>query len=171
MKTGKKIKKARILKDMSQPLLAELVGLAPDRVRAYEACTRNPKESQLKEFADSLNIPIEYFTDHRIDSLEDAFMILIELEEKFGLSIDAITTKDSSGNDKVVFALSSNDLPFNLYMEKWYFKKQQLLNGDITQSDYELWCARLKKSVEEDMQDDLQRKMIRQIEKDKKEKR
>lgn len=46
--------------------------------------------------------------------------------------------------------------------------KKQLLNGEITQNEYDLWCARLKKSVEEDMQSDFHRKMIRQMEKDKK---
>lgn len=171
MQIGKKIKKARELRDMSQTLLGDLVGLDAGRVRTYEACIRNPKESQLKAFADSLSIPEEYFTDHKINSLEDAFMILFELEEMFGLSVQALPTTNSNGEEKVVFALTTDNLPFNLYLEKWYLKKQQLLQGEINKNQYDIWCARLKKSVQEDMQNDLHRRMIRQIEKDKKEKK
>ena len=49
-------------------------------------------------------------------------------------------------------------------------KKQELLLGEINQTDYEKWCARLRMSMEEDSQDDLHRRMIKQIEKDKKNK-
>lgn len=53
---------------------------------------------------------------------------------------------------------------------KWHDKREDLLNGAITKDEYVIWCARLKRSVEEDMQDDLHKKMIKQIEKDKKNK-
>lgn len=33
--------------------------------------------------------------------------------------------------------------------------------------DMEKWCARLRLSIEEDSQDDLHRRMVKQIEKDK----
>ena len=98
-------------------------------------------------------------------------MILFELEEMFGLSVQALPTTNSNGEEKVVFALTTDNLPFNLYLEKWYLKKQQLLQGEINKNQYDIWCARLKKSVQEDMQNDLHRRMIRQIEKDKKEKK
>ena len=57
-----------------------------------------------------------------------------------------------------------------MYLMKWHDKREELLNGAITKGEYDIWCARLKRSVEEDMQDDLHRKMIKQIEKDKKNK-
>ncbi len=172
MKTGKKIKKARSFYDMSQKLLGDLVGLPRDRVGAYEAGTRNPKDKQIEEFAKALSVPVEYFTDHNIESVEDAFMVLFELEETYGLSVDLVQTTDSTAdNPKFTYALSTHDPLFNTYLEKWHDKKKQLLSGEITQIEYDRWCARLRLSVEEDKQDDLHRKMIRQIEKDKKDKK
>lgn len=171
MTTGSKIKNARRLRDnMTQALLGKLSGMSGERIRSYEAGNRTPKEAQIKAIADSLSIPMEYFTDHNIQSLEDAFMVLFELEKIFGLSISTLEAKDENGNTKTVYGLTTDDFGFNMYLIKWYEKKQQLLNGEITPDEYELWCARLKKSVEEDMQDDLHRRMIRQMEKDKKEK-
>lgn len=171
MQTGKKIKKARELREMSQSLLGDLVGLDVGRVRTYEACIRTPKEAQLKAFADSLSIPIEYFTDHKIESVEDAFMILFELEEMYGLSVDLLKTIDSTDDSpQFTIALTSKNPLFSMYLEKWYEKKQEFISGEITQTEYEKWCARLKKSVEEDKQNDLHRRMIKQIEKDKKNK-
>ena len=139
---------------------------------AYESGARNPKENQLLEFSKALSIPIEYFTDHKIESVEDAFMVLFELEEMFGLSVDLVKTSDSTDdNPKYTYALTTKDTTFSMYFEKWYNKKQELITGEITQPEYEKWCARLKKSVEEDMQEDLHRRMIHQIEKDKKKKK
>lgn len=172
MKIGQKLRKARSLYDMPQKLLGELVGLPRDRISAYEAGTRNPKEKQLEEFAKALSMPVEYFTDHKIETIEDAFMVLFELEEMYGLSIDLVKTIDSSDDSpEYTFALTTKNRIFSMYMEKWYEKKQELLLGEINQTDYEKWCARLRMSMEEDSQDDLHRRMIKQIEKDKKEKK
>lgn len=171
MKTGKKIRKARSFYDMAQKELGELVGLSFDRISSYESGARNPKEKQLEEFSKALSIPMEYFTDHKIESVEDAFMIFFELEELYGLSIDLVKTSDSTDDSpQLTYALTTKNPVFSLYFEKWYEKKQELLSGEISKTDYDKWCARLKKSVEEDMQDDLHRRMIKQMEKDKKSK-
>lgn len=170
MDTGLKIKKARKLRNMTQAFLGELSGMSGERIRSYEAGNRTPKDAQIKSISDSLSIPPEYFTNHNIQTIEDAFMVLFELEELFGLSVTTLETKDSSGNSKTVYGLTSNDFAFNMYLMKWHDKREEFLNGAITKDEYDIWCARLKRSVEEDMQDDLHRKMIKQIEKDKKNK-
>ena len=107
MKTGKKIRKARSFYDMAQKELGELVGLSFDRISSYESGARNPKEKQLEEFSKALSIPMEYFTDHKIESVEDAFMIFFELEELYGLSIDLVKTSDSTDDSpQLTYALS-----------------------------------------------------------------
>ncbi len=168
MKTGQRIRKARSFYDMPQKLLAELVNLPKERVSAYEAGTRNPKEKQLEEFAKALSLPMDYFTDHHIESIEDAFMVLFELEETYGLSVELVKTATSTDESpKYTLALTSNNQVFSMYLKRWYDKKQQLLSGEITQVQYDRWCARLKLSIQEDDENDLHRQMIRQIEKDK----
>ena len=156
MKVGTKIKTARKLRDISQTELGFLVGLHVDRVRAYEANMRNPKDTQLQVFADSLGIPIDYFRDHKIESTTDIMQILFELENMIGLSV----TPTEYGT----YALSTTDVSFNLYLERWYAKKMELKNGKCTKEEYDLWCARFPQSISED----LHERMMMQIENDKK---
>ena len=99
-------------------------------------------------------------------------MVFFELEETYGLSVDLVKTIDSTDeNPKYTYALTTHDTLFNVYLEKWYEKKNQLLSGEISQLEYDRWCARLRLSVEEDKQNDIHRQMIRQIEKDKRDKK
>lgn len=154
MNTGQKIKTARKLRNISSNELAFLSNLAPDRIRAYEAGSRTPKEGQLQVFADNLGIPIDFFKDHKIDNDTDIFQILFELEDKNGLSVE----KNGSSN----YVLSTKDCFFNMALEKWYLKKQAYLNGECTKEEYDLWRARFPISVADDDTDYIHKTMIQE---------
>ena len=91
MSVGSKIKTIRILRNMTQKELGQLVGFsattADVRIRQYESNKMVPKEDKLKEIANALNVDVSALKDHDINSDLDLMQVLFELEEHWGLKI------------------------------------------------------------------------------------
>lgn len=132
MTVGEKIKKARQLNGWTQAELASIMSLPISRIQQYEANVRNPKASQVEEFAKALNVTTEYLTNHNADTYNDIKHILLELEDTFGLKIDRI-----NGNCVLQF----NDREMSQFLNSWYNEKQNSKANSDTLKQYELWKA------------------------------
>lgn len=159
MTIGKKIKKARNLKNMTTAELGFLTNLNADRVRAYEADMRIPKQPLLEKFAEALGFPMEYFTDHKIDSYADFFQVFFELEDNIGLTVEP------TADGKCV--LTCNNVMFESYLRNWYEKKEDFKNGKCSKEEYDIWRARFPISVADDMHADMRNRMKNNSENDK----
>lgn len=84
MTTGKKIKKYRTLKGLTQKELGEAVGLSDDRIRHYELGDRVPSKELMKNIAKALDVPTEYLVDRKLEKESDCFYCLWEIVELRG---------------------------------------------------------------------------------------
>lgn len=132
MTIGEKIKKARQLRGWTQKQLATILELPVSRIQQYESNVRNPKDSQLEEFAKALGVSFEYLKNHNLDSYNDIKHVLLELEDTFGLNI-------TQNNDSYV--IEFNDMELSDFLKQWYNAKANSKKSTQTLKDYELWKA------------------------------
>jgi len=141
MKLGNKIRKYRILNDMSQKELGMKVGFsaatADSRMRKYESDAMAPKADIRSKIAEALNIDLEAISDVEISSFADIMYVLFELEEQFGLKIEK---KD--GKTSIAFDDSDKDMETLIsFLTAWKDKKDAASSGvdEEKQHDYEVW--------------------------------
>jgi transcriptional regulator with XRE-family HTH domain len=76
MKTfSEKLKQLRKERGLKQTEFGELIGVTNRMIVEYEKGTRKPHRKKMQEFADVLEVPIEYLTD---DSVEDIVSVFNE---------------------------------------------------------------------------------------------
>ena len=139
MKLGNKIRKYRLLNDMSQKELGMKVGFsaatADSRMRKYESDAMAPKADIRSKIAEALNIDLEAISDVEISSFADIMYVLFELEEQFGLKIEK---KD--GKTSIVFDDSDKDMETLIsFLTAWKDKKDALSDDPEDEHDYEIW--------------------------------
>ncbi len=132
MTVGEKIRKIRQLRGLTQVQLADLVGLPVGRIKQYEINVRNPKLSQLEEFAKALGVTTEYLTNHNTDTYSDIKHILLELEDTYGLQIT-----EFDGH----YVLQFNDREMAQFLADWCKAKHGSNANSDTLKQYELWKA------------------------------
>lgn len=132
MTVGEKIRKIRQLRGLTQVQLADLVGLPVGRIKQYEINVRNPKPSQLEEFAKALGVTTEYLTNHNTDTYSDIKHILLELEDTYGLQIT-----EFDGH----YVLQFNDREMAQFLADWCKAKHGSNANSDTLKQYELWKA------------------------------
>ena len=67
MISGQKLKKLRLLRDLTQKELAIKAGLTDAAIRNYELRNRSPTKEQLQKIAQALDCDISTLTDHYSD--------------------------------------------------------------------------------------------------------
>ncbi len=141
MKLGSKIRKYRLLNDMSQKELGMMVGFseatADSRMRKYESDAMAPKAEIRTKIAEALNIDMEAISDIEVSSFADIMYVLFELEEEYGLKIEK---KD--GKTAIVFDDSDKDLePLISFLTAWKDKKDSITDDsdEEAQHDYDVW--------------------------------
>ena len=65
---GDKLKKIRIERELSQQQLADLLGTSKQVISRYETNQRTPKITVAQEYADKLNVPLNYLIDDNISA-------------------------------------------------------------------------------------------------------
>ena len=138
MKLGNKIRKYRLLNNMSQKELGEKVGFsaatADSRIRKYESDAMAPKADIRAKLAEALNTDIEALSDIDISSFADIMYVLFEMEEEYGLQIEK---KD--GKTSIVFEDNNRDLePLISFLNIWKGKKDAISEDD-DKHDYDVW--------------------------------
>ena len=150
---GKKIKKLRLLRGLSQKELGIKVGFSPEtadtRIRQYEKDAMAPKSEIRNKLAEALDVDISALSDNAITGEKDIMQMLFFLEENYGMTIQK---KD---DNSFCFNISSNSIAeseadiFVDYLSVWYdgylryHHKSIKEEKDDTSSDrkYLLWKA------------------------------
>ena len=140
VKMGSRIKKIRLMRELTQKQLGDRVGLSDVRIRQYEMGIRRPKEDMLVKLANALDMNVSAISDPDL-----TFM----MEDRFGahpVKVDG---------DLYVSFLTGENLPglrdsMLEYMEAWYnryTKYQESIEdsqdaGEDEKKEYDLWRYR-----------------------------
>lgn len=85
---GRRIKKLRLAKTLSQKRLSDMVGIAPTHLQAYEYGTRHPKEEILNRLAKSLDVAPSMLQPLDVDTVNGLLGIIYEMHTSYhGLEI------------------------------------------------------------------------------------
>lgn len=157
MTLGEKLKKQRILKNLSQKELGMMVGFsestADSRIRKYERNVMAPKADMLKKLADALEIDITALSDFDIKTPDEVMHILFDLEEHHGMYLER-------SNGRVTFSFDeTNEKNQKLisYLNVWCSQRFQFPNvplhlaNDDCYEEYEKWKARFPMELDEIM--------------------
>ena len=97
MTLGEKIRKYRILHNLSQKELGLKLGFsnttADVRIRQYESGTKIPRDDIRQKMADVLDVDISALSDIDIKSDEDVMQVLFYLSEIFDMDIEKTDDK------------------------------------------------------------------------------
>ena len=91
LNTGKRIRRFRILRGMTQKALGMAVGFSAEsadiRIAQYESGTRKPKRSMICLLAQALGVSPSALAVPRIQSAEELCSLLIALEDECGIKL------------------------------------------------------------------------------------
>lgn len=91
LNTGKRIRRFRILRGMTQKALGMAVGFSTEsadiRIAQYESGTRKPKRSMICLLAQALGVSPSVLAVPRIQSAEELCSLLIALEDECGIKL------------------------------------------------------------------------------------
>ena len=91
LNTGKRIRRLRILRGMTQKTLGMAVGFSAEsadiRIAQYESGTRKPKRSMICLLAQALGVSPSALAVPRIQSAEELCSLLIALEDGCGIKL------------------------------------------------------------------------------------
>lgn len=119
LETGKRIRKIRTNKGMTQSELGALVGLSADRIQQYENGYRRPKNNLLMKIAEALKVSPLALINPVFNWDVSIMYALFELEETHELDIQI--TEDG----KYTFSFDDKNEDFNIMLAKWHSIKQQ----------------------------------------------
>ena len=130
MISGQKLKKLRLLRDLTQKELAIKAGLTDAAIRNYELGNRSPTKEQMQKIAQALECDISALTDHEPNSIHEFIHIIFDYEKEMKLSplVDDATS-----------ALLSHDMNFNDFLVEWDEMRKKHYNGEITDEEFEDW--------------------------------
>lgn len=113
---GRRIRRIRVARGLSQAELGSKVGLTADRIQKYENGTRKPKYEMMKKLAIALEVDLSALYDPITMNRVGAMYAFFELEHYLDFRI-----KKFSEGELLYMCLCtefSNDM--YLYMEEWY---------------------------------------------------
>ena len=91
LNTGKRIRRFRILRGMTQKALGMAVGFSAEsadiRIAQYESGTRTPKRSMICLLAQALDVSPSALAVPRIQSAEELYSLLIALDDECGIKL------------------------------------------------------------------------------------
>ena len=156
---GRRIRKVRELKGMSQADLGELIGLNADRVQKYENGARRPKPDMLGKIAGALGVRTSALTDPNTTTQIGAFYALFEMEELYDLRLKedgAICLQFGDGRSGSI----------NEYLRRWCEEKEKYESGiemaakaeaEELKRDYCLWKWNFPKALVDETRKERQK--------------
>lgn len=146
MSIGTRIKRIRTLRGITQKELGVKFGYsernADIRIAQYESGKRTPKEDVINGIAYILEVSPEALKIPDIESYHGFMFTLFEFEEQFGLTIE----KDES---MPYLHLNKDSADYNHtikeMLDDWYKCKSMLINGEISQVEYDNWKLKYPK--------------------------
>ena len=140
MTCGKKIKRIRIFRGMTQKELGVLAGLgepnANIRIAQYECDARIPRANLLDKFAQTLDVAPAALSVPDIDSPVELMHTLFSLEDRYGLEI----YEHNGAAYLQVNPLKNREAKqLNEILLAWKQVSDQLRRGEITRAEYDRW--------------------------------
>lgn len=153
MTVGQKIKKIRLLRNLSQKELACMCELSEPAIRNYELGNRQPSQKQIKNIAMALDVD-EMALEPNIDVLNGVMHILFEIEDEYGVKIiyENGTLSLSFGEGRI----SQHGLREMIF--EWTKMTDRLNNGEISKEEYDNWRYRYPRSELEEQRKRLNKK-------------
>lgn len=149
MAIGQRIKFFRNLRSLTQKELGQKIGFseraADVRIAQYESEKRIPKEDLIKSLASILDISPAALNIPDIDTYIGLMHTLFTLEDIYGLKINKI-------DGELCISLNKRHKCYSSMFEmlnSWQEKKQKLMDGEITQEQYDQWRYTYPKSEAE----------------------
>ncbi len=130
MISGQKLKKLRLLRDLTQKELAIKAGLTDAAIRNYELGNRSPTKEQLQKIATALDCDISSLIDHEPNSIHEFIHIIFDYEKEMKLRplVDESTS-----------TLMSRNMNFNDFLVEWDEMRKKHYDGEITDEEFEDW--------------------------------
>lgn len=157
MTLGEKIKKYRLLHDMTQKELGIKIGFsaatADTRIRQYEKDTMAPKSEIRKKMATALDVDMSALSNIDIQSIEDVVRTFFFMEECLGFEIESFDSDQRFFFNKEKIYFSDREISIlNSYMYIWQEQKKNLLNikndnKEDSYREYELWKSRFPRDI------------------------
>jgi len=130
MISGEKLKKLRLLRELTQKELAIKSDLTDSAIRNYELGYRSPNKKQLIKIAEALECDVSALIDHTPISIFEFMQILFDYEDD--LKIRPLIEESTIG-------LISHDENFNDFLIEWDDMKKKHYNGEVTDEEFEDW--------------------------------
>lgn len=157
MTLGEKIRKYRLLHDMTQKELGIKVGFstvtADTRIRQYEKDAMAPKSDIRNKLVQALDVDPSALSDVDIHSIEDVVRTFFFMEEYLDFKIENIDLDNYTflSKNKINFQKRESSM-LNSYMYIWQQQKKNFLNAKTNNEEdslkeYELWKSRFAKSI------------------------
>ena len=162
MTVGQKIRKYRIMRNMTLSELGEKVGFskvtAKVRISQYESGKMIPKADILQKIANGLEVHISALADIDINTEEDIIRTLFEFEERLNIEVVRVPGKTS-----IVF--NDDMLPggmLSTYLYAWASKRNRLPEYNLADKqsikqhiDYNVWKANFPNDINRFLNDNL----------------
>lgn len=141
---GSTLKKIREMRGLTQEQLGKCCNLSQARVAQYETGNRVPKEQQLQQIAQSLNVDMDVFhnTDIDPDNPEAIRQLLFQLYEQglFDLQHSFSKCKSDRGDGNEQFYLTIPiDRDLALFIEQWRTITHTVINAKGETISYDKW--------------------------------
>ena len=143
-KIGQRIKQARILRGMTQQELGIALGFtesgADVRIMQYETGRRTPKENTLNCIAQILQVNVAFFTSPAPETDHELIQLILSLDDHSLISFSSVDHSNTNGQS----CCTTPNLFFtsdavNSFLTRLFQKKQELMQGLITEKDYINW--------------------------------
>ncbi len=130
MISGKKLKKLRLLRNLTQKELAIKSELTDAAIRNYELGNRSPNKNQLYKIAEALDCDISALIDHSPNSITEFMQIIFDYEDE--IKIRPLI----EGNTR---ALISHNPNFDDFLLEWDEMRKKHYNGEISDEEFDDW--------------------------------
>lgn len=113
MTFGEKLKQLRISRDLSQDEMAVILGTSKQVISRYEKNQRTPRITVATEYAEKLQVPINYLIDDSINNIseaqnkpttpkDDRLVEKLNQRPKLRELVDMLSETDDSGLDTLI---------------------------------------------------------------------
>ena len=130
MISSEKLKKLRLLRELTQKELAIKSDLTDSAIRNYELGYRSPSKEQLVKIANALDCDVSALIDHSPISNFEFMQILFDYEDI--LKIRPLIEDSTRG-------LISHDMDFNDFFLEWDEMRKKHYNGEISDEEFDDW--------------------------------
>lgn len=137
MTSGERIKKYRLLRELSQKQVALRAGMSEPAIRNYELGNRTPSEKQIEKIALALSVSPFAISDPNLDIHNSVMHALFYLEEKYGL------IPEDTGSS-LILKLDDVTSPLYGHLASWIrayqkYQKSSADNDANAKISYEEW--------------------------------